>query len=493
MQSPQIAAVPEHATILVLNRFPVKRRLAPSLPPAPPVQPLHHRFLDAEMTPHGIHGDGELPLCWPAALRWVRLGTGHPGTVPATQGRQPPSMVPERCLRGGVTSRLPPLMTERRERFSDVAVIGAGLSGLVAARTLATSGVSVHVLEARRRVGGRTLTWHPHAGDPEERTADTYAFDLGATWCWPHQHKARRLAAELRVDTFAQFQTGDAVYDAGESAPAQRFLPLRLPDDSLRFVGGAQRLSERLAAELGRERLSLEVAARTVEANSGGVRVAAERTNGDRVHFQACFVVVALPPRLILHSIRFAPDLPPDLKQAMEGTPTWMASAAKCVLVYADAFWRERGLSGLGISHAGPLGEIHDAATPDGLHPALFGFFTRGTDRTLTPEARKARVVRQLSRMFGPEAAHPLRYRELDWTGELYTSTPQDARPLVEHPAYGHPAFQRAALHGRVYWAGSETASREGGYLEGAVWSGENMAQEILARLRSGSTTVQEE
>jgi len=42
----------------------------------------------------------------------------------------------------------------------DVVVIGGGISGLSAAWKLHQAGVKVLVLEARDRVGGRTLTEH---------------------------------------------------------------------------------------------------------------------------------------------------------------------------------------------------------------------------------------------------------------------------------------------------------------------------------------------
>jgi monoamine oxidase len=56
--------------------------------------------------------------------------------------------------------------------MEEVIVIGAGAAGLSAAECLATEGVSVTVLEARNRVGGRIFTW--------ERSVSGFPVELGA-------------------------------------------------------------------------------------------------------------------------------------------------------------------------------------------------------------------------------------------------------------------------------------------------------------------------
>ncbi len=80
----------------------------------------------------------------------------------------------------------------------DTVIVGGGLAGLTAARELARHGRSCCVLEARERVGGRTLS-HGLLSD---------TIDLGGQWIGPTQHRVRALAAELGVATFPQYQAG---------------------------------------------------------------------------------------------------------------------------------------------------------------------------------------------------------------------------------------------------------------------------------------------
>jgi monoamine oxidase len=110
----------------------------------------------------------------------------------------------------------------------DVAVAGGGLSGLVCARRLAAGGRSVRVLEARDRVGGRTLSTSIGRG----------TFDLGGQWIGPGQKRIVALARELGLETFATYDDGRKVLVTRTDVRTYRFTVPRL--DLLDLLGLAR-------------------------------------------------------------------------------------------------------------------------------------------------------------------------------------------------------------------------------------------------------------
>jgi monoamine oxidase len=91
----------------------------------------------------------------------------------------------------------------------DVVVVGGGLSGLACARRLLAAGASVRVLEARDRVGGRTLSRRLGGG----------TFDLGGQWLGPGQTRVAALADELGLATFPTHVAGKKLLAASGGAP----------------------------------------------------------------------------------------------------------------------------------------------------------------------------------------------------------------------------------------------------------------------------------
>jgi monoamine oxidase len=122
----------------------------------------------------------------------------------------------------------------------DVAVVGAGLSGLSAARAVRRRGASVVVLEARDRVGGKMHTV----------SVDGVPVDLGAHWVGPTQRRILALCDELGIERHGQHLEGEHLLTLGGERHA--------------FTGVVPRMSAAAAADMLLALARIEVRRRLV-------------------------------------------------------------------------------------------------------------------------------------------------------------------------------------------------------------------------------------
>lgn len=98
------------------------------------------------------------------------------------------------------------------ELTRDVVIIGAGAAGLTAANELKKAGLSVAVLEARDRAGGRLWT----------DTIDGAMLEIGGQWVSPDQEALIETIADLGLETYSRYREGDSVY-VGPDGVTKRF------------------------------------------------------------------------------------------------------------------------------------------------------------------------------------------------------------------------------------------------------------------------------
>ena len=127
------------------------------------------------------------------------------------------------------------------EQRVDVVVVGAGLAGLTAARATLAAGLSVLVLEARDRVGGRLLNHTLEGGAVVE---------LGGQWVGPTQDRVLDLADELNVGLFPTYVEGEHYLAVGGEVKRYGGDDFLLPEDALADVGETQQRLAQMVAEV---------------------------------------------------------------------------------------------------------------------------------------------------------------------------------------------------------------------------------------------------
>ncbi|SNR15504.1 flavin monoamine oxidase family protein [Tenacibaculum jejuense] len=344
----------------------------------------------------------------------------------------------------------------------NIVILGAGLSGLTTAYLLQKEGFSVKILEANTRLGGRIYT----------KKTNNANIELGATWLWKYNTALIQLCKELDIQLFEQKMDGDALFEAMNAHPPQRFNLPPNQEISYRIVDGTHTIIEKLAFKIGRENIYLDEKVTHINQFENQLTVTSKNKT-----YEVDYVISTVPPRLLIQSITFSPELPKDVITVANQTHTWMKDSIKFAIVFDTPFWRKNGLSGVGFSNVGPFTELYDHCTVQENGFALMGFLNGGLAE-LTKEQREAKVILQLKKFFGEQVNNYLVYDEKIWKKETLTCI-HDNQFIFPHQNNGHEVFQDSFMNHKLYISGTETSKTYGGYMEGAVRRAIEIVQQI--------------
>lgn len=244
-----------------------------------------------------------------------------------------------------------------------------------------------------------------------------------------------------------------------------------------RVVGGMQQLPEGLARGLG-DRVLLDSPVQMIRQADHGVMVVTGGPGGDRA-IDAAFAIVTVPPATS-GTIAYEPPLPADRAQLLQRMPH--GSVIKFHAVYERPFWREDGLSGEAAGDQGPIKVVFDNSPPSGAPGIIVGFFegSEAVEASHYAQDVRGEVVRaELQRYFGPGAAEMIAYTDTDWSAEPFTRGCYGAH--LPPGAWTQFGVALRTPFDRIHWAGTETADRWVGYIEGGIESGIRAADEVLA------------
>jgi monoamine oxidase len=408
----------------------------------------------------------------------------------------------------------------------DVAIIGAGAAGLGAARTLENSGLSVIVLEARDRIGGRghTIEAAPeiifdvgcgwlHSADRNSFVpiAEQLDFEIDKTrppWreqafedAFPPRERTDFMEALDEFYDRAEEAAGRLVKGGGDSAansclePGNRWNPMI--DAISTYVNGCEldqvsildmdayedtginwrvrRGYGALMAAYGAPcRLALNTQVSLID--HSGKRVRIETSQGALTAGKA---IITVPTNLIAdEAIRFHPSLPAKV-DAARGLPLGLADKVMLALDQPEALPKDGNLRGatmrtaMGTFHLRPFGQ-----------PCIEGFFGGRFARQLEDAgdgALAAQSIDEIVALLGSDFRRRLKpLAESGWAHDPF------ARGSYSHALPGH-AGQRAVLaapvDGRLFFAGEATSPNFFSTAHGARDSGERAAEEAMAAL----------
>lgn len=347
-----------------------------------------------------------------------------------------------------------------------IIILGAGLTGLYLANLLKREKIDFQILEGRGRVGGRILT---------DYQKDSASLEMGATWFGENHLKLKQVIKALHLNYFEQVLGNTAIYEPISSSPPQL---VQLPpnsDPSFRIQGGTFELIKALTKNLDESVIKLNEPVHRIEYRNDGLHMFTENTI-----YQAEIGVSTLPPNLLINSVTFDPKLPDEFVDMVKNTHTWMGESIKIGLRFDEPFWKKGRLSGTIFSNVGPITEMYEHNDIEDQFFALKGFLSSAYF-SMGKEQRLQMVLDQLKKYYGDQVLTYRSYDELIWQNERFTYRPNEG-PIYPHQNNGHALYQSSFFDERLYVAGTETASKYPGYMEGAIQSAEYTFEKLMEK-----------
>ncbi|MFV2195086.1 flavin monoamine oxidase family protein [Nocardiopsis sp. LOL_012] len=387
----------------------------------------------------------------------------------------------------------------------DAAVVGAGVSGLSAARNLMDHGLRVVVLEARDRIGGQLYTDH--------RVFGSVPVELGAGLIHGRDASTWELVALTGADTVPVPREGTAgttlvlgsaphPYEsaaaylrrlgvperdwppvASDSEPLHRWSATWMyerghfdwwasPRRDFRVVGGYDRLLPPISDGVP---VALRSPVRVVRRSRPGVELLVE-TPAARwtVHARTC--VVALPIGVLkAGTVRFEPALPRSHRDAVDA----LDSADVAKLLYA---FDHPVLSGATVPASGRADMAFSGvggAEPGG--PEVVTVWAAGASArallSLDRRRRFAEGLRLLGRAVGERGLSPVRRATHDWSTDPCS---RGAYLHVPPGAHDAPTALAASVDGAVRFVGEATTGEN--TVDGAYDHGYDATDLLLER-----------
>jgi monoamine oxidase len=430
------------------------------------------------------------------------------------------------------------------DRDVDVLVIGAGVSGLAAAREL-SGRYTVMVLEARGRVGGRVWTdrpwgdvlldlgasWiHGIRGNPIHALAERFQIKTQPTSSEKHwlygddghlyedqpqavtEARLKRLLAEVRARRQQALTQGEADCSLQEAldrliarhdfTPVQRreldyqlncLVEHEYAADStelsyLYYERGDDFPGQDVLFPQGYGQITRHLAAGLkIRLNHPVRRIAWDRQKGVTVdtsqgQYQARFAVITLPLGVLQRGgVAFVPGLPAGKQQAIGRLG--MGLLNKTYLRFPRQFWPARAdWLGLVSTPKGRWAEYINVARSV-PQPILLGFNAATFARWLehrTDEQTIAGMVAALRSMFGRPVPEPTHAKITRWGTDPYSLGSYSFLKTGATPQ----DYDRIAepVAGRLFFAGEHTSRRYAATVHGAYLSGLRAARELVAQ-----------